>query len=237
MSVIAAVNLYLTGNVPTILLVATAHGVSPWKVIKKVSARGCVPSPPPPHARAYTCAHCVPQIGAWRWHTLRRRAGNFWRRIRRLLLLDKTRLTPRIAAAVYHFRTVRSPKPPPDVPRAVKELVTGSVGELQIEDVFPRTKCFVALDLEVFAIRWTAEHWFVSLYAVTSAKLALVQHDSSRSSAGLSSLRSSIRIACSRCSAQSPAPQAKSLSRSATSSGERDMKTTTQDAQGQGVRQ
>ena len=37
--VIGAVNLYLTGRVPKILLVAKAHGLSPWHIIKKVASR------------------------------------------------------------------------------------------------------------------------------------------------------------------------------------------------------
>ena len=39
--IIAGIKVYLTGQLPTVILVARSHGVSPWSIIHKVAARRC----------------------------------------------------------------------------------------------------------------------------------------------------------------------------------------------------
>jgi len=79
--------------------------------------------------------------------------------------IDKVMLTPSAAAAVLQFRTSPRRAPPANAPAALLPVLTGETAELEIIDVFPRTTCFVQVDLETFAIRWSTKH-FLGLVTV-----------------------------------------------------------------------
>ena len=97
-----------------------------------------------------------------------RRAQELKHRTMHLLRLDVPHLTPRTAAAILQFRTSRGRSAPPaNTPKDLLPVVTGGTAELHIEDVFPRTKVFVQVDLEVNAVRWTHER-FISLHTISS---------------------------------------------------------------------
>ena len=102
----------------------------------------------------------------------------FRRHAIRALRLDSPRLTPRLAAAILKFRTaaafVRTALPV-DVPSVVKPVVTGVVAEVHIKGVFPRAMCFVQVDLQAFAIRWTNDQsGFFSAHTVEGVQLNAV---------------------------------------------------------------
>jgi hypothetical protein len=69
------------------------------------------------------------------------------------LRMNHLRLTPRVAAAILKFRTAGGRTPPDG--KYVRPTIRGNHAELRIAGVFPRAKCFVQTDLEVWAIRWT----------------------------------------------------------------------------------
>jgi len=81
------------------------------------------------------------------------------------LHLDVTRLAPSTAAAILQFRTMRGRTPPASTPEKMLPIATGVTAELYIEGVFPRTTCFVQVDLQAFVIRWAHER-FISLHTV-----------------------------------------------------------------------
>ena len=62
-------------------------------------------------------------------------------------------------------------------------ITTGITSELTIQKVFPRTRCFVQVDLSTLSIRWTDEH------AITLAAVKTVQFDVHRSITRLTSRR------------------------------------------------
>eukprot|EP00966_Prymnesium_polylepis_P258495 5970941-Prymnesium_polylepis.1 len=66
-------------------------------------------------------------------------------------------LTPRTAASVYRFRTAHARTAPPGTPKEVLPAVIGTLAELHIEHLFPRTTCHIQVDLIALAIRWTNE--------------------------------------------------------------------------------
>jgi len=137
---VSAINLYAAGSVPLILVVATAHGVSPWSILQTVFAR-----------RLRYLKHLV-------FHILR---------------FDVPRLTPGTVAAILKFRTAAAlypSSPAEDTPTALVPLAIGVVAECFMPNVFPNTKCFVQVDLEVFAIRWT-RRWLLSLSTVEDINL------------------------------------------------------------------
>eukprot|EP00966_Prymnesium_polylepis_P334679 7390052-Prymnesium_polylepis.1 len=72
--------------------------------------------------------------------------------------MNTLRLTPRVAAAILEFRTVRGRTPPDGMPEHVRQATRDNQAELRIAGVFPRTKCFVQTYLEIWAIRWTYRH-------------------------------------------------------------------------------
>ena len=131
--IIGAFQLYAAGYVPKILLVARAHSVSPWRIIRNVSAR---------------------------------RARYVLQWLRKVLRLDVPRLSPRVAAAVLNFRTTHGGAPSVETPRALVAVATGNLAELHIDGVFPRTTCFVQVDLEASVLRWTHGAMFIDLHAI-----------------------------------------------------------------------
>jgi len=154
--VVSVINLYVTGRVPKLLLVARAHAVSPATILKRM---------------------------------LGLRARELQRRITKKLGLDILRVTWRLAASIYEFRSAAARSAPAlasfasrnelrrssartEMPEAVQAVVAGRSAELCIEEVFPRTTCFVLVDLSVFAIRWTNE-MFISLHIVESVELPM----------------------------------------------------------------
>ena len=82
-----------------------------------------------------------------------------------MLRLNAARISPRKAAAMLKFRSAQRRPPPAGTPHGMKPIVAGNLAEVAISDVLPRTLCFVHVDLEVLAIRWTHES-FISLHAV-----------------------------------------------------------------------
>ena len=97
-------------------------------------------------------------------NVLARQARSLKRKVAHILKLDAPVVTPRTAAAIYQFRTVHG-TPPAGVPDLMLPIVKGGVADLHIDGVFPRTKCFVQVDLEASVIRWTQEV-FISLHAI-----------------------------------------------------------------------
>eukprot|EP00966_Prymnesium_polylepis_P239388 5535999-Prymnesium_polylepis.2 len=74
-------------------------------------------------------------------------------------------------ADICHFRTaamIHRAHLPEESPVAVHHAAAGSVAEVQIDGVFPRTACFIVVDVKAFAIRWT-RRWFISLHTVQDA--------------------------------------------------------------------
>jgi len=102
------------------------------------------------------------------------------RRVFKTLHLDVTRLAPRTAASILQFRTMRGRTPPANTPKNMLPIATGLTADLQIEGVFPRTKCFVQVDLQAFVIRWAHER-FISLHTVTGCALVINKHGRIRS--------------------------------------------------------
>jgi hypothetical protein len=85
--------------------------------------------------------------------------------LRRQLRLDGLLLTPSAAAAVVKFRAAWRPTPSPQTPPAMLPIVTGCRASVFIQGTFPHTLCFAQVDLQVRALRWSAQH-FVSLHTV-----------------------------------------------------------------------
>ena len=126
------------------------------------------------------------------------------RRLRRQFIallhhLVSTRLSPRTSAAIYRFRTaavVYRPTPHRDTPKDIIPLIMGNLADLYIVKVFPRSTCFLQVDIDAFTIRWTQKH-FVILHAVTHIQLVATQagglgwKPSSFASLWMSSMRSS----------------------------------------------
>eukprot|EP00966_Prymnesium_polylepis_P328538 7384345-Prymnesium_polylepis.1 len=134
---IGIVNVWLTGHLPKIVLVARAHGVSPWRIFQNMLARSL---------RALT------------------------RRVAHALQLDVPRLTPLTVAAILQFRASRGRTPPAGVPERFLTIASGDVVELHIDEVVPRTTCFVQANFELLTIQWARDR-FISLHTVESAQL------------------------------------------------------------------
>eukprot|EP00966_Prymnesium_polylepis_P100005 2315555-Prymnesium_polylepis.1 len=95
-------------------------------------------------------------------------------RVARALRLDSPHMMPLAAAAVYRFRMEHRRALPVGVPTAQESpLAVGNMAEVYIERAFPRTLCFIKVDAETQAIRWTYE-MFVSLHLV--GDVTLVEH-------------------------------------------------------------
>jgi hypothetical protein len=150
--IIAAVKVCVTGRLPKLLLVARAHGVSPWTIVQKVLARRQEKSSPVatwPTLRHQTSLAALltrPSI----IQTALRRLGSLQRRVARMLRLDVNRLTPRTAAAVLQYRTtaaVYRATPPAGTPSVVIPTIVGGLADLSIKGVFPRTTCFANMDV------------------------------------------------------------------------------------------
>ena len=122
-------------QLPKIVLVARAHGMSPMQILQKVAAR---------------------------------RAEDAKRKMIQKLRLDIPRLTPSNAAHILQFRSSRGHRPPAGVPEELTLITIGTFAELYIEKLFPRSACFVQVDLEAFAIRWSRD-LFISLHTVQAA--------------------------------------------------------------------
>ena len=83
------------------------------------------------------------------------------------------RLSPRAAASILGFRAtslISQSLPQEETPSNVVPLVTGNVAEVHIDGVFPRTACFVVVDLEASVIRW-ARTYFVGLSAMQNIQV------------------------------------------------------------------
>jgi hypothetical protein len=152
---LGVVHLWYTGHVPRVVLLARSHSLSPWDLFAKV---------------------------------LVIRARQLKRRVARSLRLDssRVRLTPQAAAAVLKFRRSKKQQkmaPPTGAIREVAKVIVGSHTVLRIHGAFPRTKCFVCVDVEMLAIRWTQRH------SVSLAAIQMVQRESKPMRRGASGVR------------------------------------------------
>ncbi|KAL1527507.1 hypothetical protein AB1Y20_008897 [Prymnesium parvum] len=102
---------------------------------------------------------------------LARRWVDFLRRVRRALRVDTAALTPRFAMSVHRVRAARGRRPLPHAPEDVAPFVRGELMDLSIDGILPRTRCFVHVDLDAFALRWSSD-CFLSLHAVTEVRPA-----------------------------------------------------------------
>jgi len=119
-----------------------------------------------------------------------RRLLNLRRRIILFVGVENTLMSPRTAASVKWFRTVGGKSASPNTPPEFIQLATGVVGELHIEDVFPRTTCLVQLDIEAMAIRWAHDR-FISLHTIQEVSWASRTRKARLSAAMLMSCRRS----------------------------------------------
>jgi hypothetical protein len=97
------------------------------------------------------------------------RYGALKRRVFDSLGFNAQRLTPDAAFALLQFRTSHGRIPRAGVPQVVQPVTTGDTADMRIVDVFPRTSCFVQVDLDLLVIRWSRHH-FISLNAVYLAQ-------------------------------------------------------------------
>eukprot|EP00966_Prymnesium_polylepis_P304929 7045110-Prymnesium_polylepis.1 len=132
--IISLVNLYVTGNVPHVILIARSHSVSPSSLFWKVSIR---------------------------------KARMLKRQLLHKLRLDVPRLSPAAAVAIFKFRAARGRIRPADSPAELVPILVGEHAELSVKDVFPRTACFVLLDITTIALRWSRTH-FLCLRTVSN---------------------------------------------------------------------
>eukprot|EP00966_Prymnesium_polylepis_P302383 6985917-Prymnesium_polylepis.1 len=71
-----------------------------------------------------------------------------------------------MVASILQFRTTHGwPIHAEDVPAMAQPVITGRLAELHISGEFPRTSCFVQVDVRAFALRWAARK-FISLHTV-----------------------------------------------------------------------
>ena len=162
-------NLYVTGQVPKIILVAKSHGISPWKIFKRVSSRRCVL----PHGMSRCMlrnAHAMlPCLVPTPYKPVDCRGRALKSKIARFFHLDVPFITPWTAIAIYRFRVTKGRKPRKGVPDAVLPVTVGQVADLYIGGVFPRATCFVHVDLDLLAICWAPAH-YISLQTVIEVK-------------------------------------------------------------------
>jgi len=140
---VALVNLWITGLVPTILLVAQAHSMTPSTILIRVLAR-----------RARGAKRCiahflhldVPHLTPWAAAAVYSFHGK------------------RSLVRAWAFTA--------DLPREVLPVAEGVSCSLLIDKVFPRTWCFVHADLAAFAVRWTRTQ-FISLHSIERVDLKM----------------------------------------------------------------
>ena len=150
--IVACTNLYVTGNLPKVLLVAQAHSVPLSTIVQRVSAR--------------------------KMRYLKDRVSRMLK-IDVLRLAPQTASAVyrfRTTAAIY--RTT----PPADAPEVILPLMTGSLADLHIGDKFLRTTCFVQVDFnENLFIRW-AHTLFISTHQMEDVQLIAKQSSRRRNS-------------------------------------------------------
>ncbi|KAL1525655.1 hypothetical protein AB1Y20_020505 [Prymnesium parvum] len=123
-----------------------------------------------PHILLVARAHSLPpQVILKR--VLQRRLHDLNAKLVRWLRLDVPRLSPLARAAILQFRTTRGWRPPPDTPEHLLPLATGTLADLKIVHVFPRTHVFVQADLRAFSLRWSHDR-LLSLWTVHHVCLA-----------------------------------------------------------------
>ena len=85
-----------------------------------------------------------------------------WLRTRALQLLglDKPKILPHAATAIWLWRKQRGRTPRADTPDALLPVATGTLAELSIAGVCPAVTCFLQLDLPTLVLRWSplSEH-------------------------------------------------------------------------------
>jgi hypothetical protein len=112
----------------------------------------------------------VPRVSHTRSTNICRRLHHLKLHIARILGLSTLRLTPHAAALILKFRSEKGKLPPAGTPDTILPAVTGALAKLHIDNVIPRTVCFVQVDLDVFSIRWSPRH-FISLHCVEDVQL------------------------------------------------------------------
>eukprot|EP00966_Prymnesium_polylepis_P169536 3920071-Prymnesium_polylepis.1 len=169
--------------------------------------RVCVPSHTYTARGGCTCAASASQVATAHSmpvskilkRTTARRAKAFAHRIAKMLLGDQQHLTPRVAAQVLAFRTSHR-KAPEAGPPAVRDIEKGATVDLRIEGVFPRTSCFVQVEVDTLLIRWAPEY-FISLHTVEEVRYMSADCDSSTApSWSLKECMSMYQCCVSRCS-------------------------------------
>ncbi|KAL1496398.1 hypothetical protein AB1Y20_016353 [Prymnesium parvum] len=117
-----------------------------------------------PHILLVARAHSLPpQVILKR--VLQRRLHDLSAKLVRWLRLDVPRVSPLARAAILQFRSTRGWKLPPDTPEHLLPLATGTLADLKIVHVFPRTHVFVQADLRAFSLRWSHDR-LLSLWTV-----------------------------------------------------------------------
>jgi hypothetical protein len=114
-----------------------------------------------------------------------RKAQYCLRCVTHALNLHSARLSAGAATAILKFRAVGRQAAPAGTPEAVLPIIRGDMARVWIDETFPRTSCYVQVDPEAFAIRWSREH-FTSLHTVEGGRMT-----GSRSSQRKSRRRSS----------------------------------------------
>ena len=107
------------------------------------------------------------------WRVAVRRVSRLRQLLCHSLGLDTLGLAPRAALRAYSWRSRRRLKPRSITPQKLLPLEAGATTELHIEGVFPRTTCFVQVDLAAFCIRWT-QHDSISIHLVVEVATAPV---------------------------------------------------------------
>ena len=142
--VVAAVIMYTTGHVPKLLLLAKVHGVSPWRIFQRVSAR--------------------------RARFLKLRVVKFFRLNRPYLTPAAAAAVLKYRGGRDGVKAVAERTRLSQLSSAPTLVSAGRNTEVLIQGVFPRTKCFVQMDFSSFAIRWSSMH-FISLSTVEIVQL------------------------------------------------------------------
>ena len=71
-------------------------------------------------------------------------------------------LAPSVAAAILQFRSTTRSAISQETPLDVQAALSGEMAEVYIKEAFPRATCFLLVDLEALAIRWSAKHFIAT---------------------------------------------------------------------------
>eukprot|EP00966_Prymnesium_polylepis_P135653 3135850-Prymnesium_polylepis.2 len=145
---IVCMRLSIEGYAPRAVLLARAHSVSPTTVLRRVLAR---------------------------------KVRNFTRRVVSALRHEGPYLSPSSSFAILRFRSTRgwnhlADMPTGLMPQQVLPVAIGVSAELHMAGSFPSTACFVQVDMEAHAIRWSPTH-FITLNTVEEVSHSALRLD------------------------------------------------------------